>query len=1132
MKRLLNSPAFEILSQVRAYFEKCSKPGAIQKCCAVGLFSASLICLPVAYGQGRATLSGKIADAQQALIPGAKVTITQTSTGTRSATTSDAQGTYVFPSLPPSIYSISVSAGGFETYTETNIPLQADQSVTVDVNLKAGGSTETVNVSSVAAQIDTTTGTLSNVIGEQSVGDLPLNGRNAALLTEETPGVILGPVDNADQGVQKTFPAANTVSVNGARSADTNYMFDGGNNIDEYFGVNEPFPFPDALQEFSIEASNYSAEYGQNAGGVVNIVSRSGSNAFHGDLFEYVRNGKFNASNFFSSTVDPLKRNQFGGTVGGPVEIPHLARSKHTFFFVGYQRTIEHDEQGGVGSFLPTVANMNGDFSAFLSATNPNNPLGKVVQIVNPYTNQPYSGDMINPGTFSPVAVAIMKDMPAVTGDGAIFYQNPLIEGFNEILVRGDQDLGSADHLAAHFYRNSFSNVGVFNSSNLLTYADGSKIPVLSAEVTETHSFSPSLSNIVVLNYLREVSSRGPLPNVPDLTSFGVNIPQGPLNAIIGVSASGFFSFGTGAQAIFGRNSYTLSDDLHWVKGRHNLAFGVHVELAKVDVDSYFNNNGSFTFNTTNTNSALASFLLGYVGTFQQGNGQYLHDRDQFTGFYAQDSWRATNRLTLSLGLRYEPFEPWQERNHKVEQFNPAAYAAGRVSKVYPNALPGMLFPGDAGMPEQGVNPVFTDFMPRVGFAYDARGNGSLSVRGGGGMFYDTRQPGLMNSQASQATPFSTSVALTNPAGNFSNPYAGITDPFSGPPLPPSQYVFPTPVAVVGYDPSGIMQVALTYAYNLTIEKRLGSNTLARVAYAGSHSSHLFVNDQLNPSNYIPGSKLSATSREHFPGYTYIGVASMSGNATYNSLQGFIQRRVGNSLTVTGSYAYSKSMDTLPYNTIDTPVDNSSGDPYAIPIYMPNYKSLDIGPSDFDRKSVFSSAYVWALPKKTEGNEVLRGFLNGWETTGIIQAQSGQPLTVLAGSDISSTALNQDRAVWDGQRPYGNQSCNGKAVPCKGYLNAAHFSLPAPGTFGNVVKGSFRGPSYFDWDTGLSRSFPFEGSRSFELRAEYFNVINRNNLNNPTTTLSSGGFGAISSSSATESPITPRVAQFSAKLVF
>lgn len=222
--------------------------------------------------------------------------------------------------------------------------MQADQSVTANATLQLGGATQTVTVSAEQVEVDTSTGTLSNVIGGRSVDDLPLNGRNAAQLSEETPGVILGPVDNTDLGTQKTFPSALTISVNGARSADTNFMFDGGNNIDEYFSVNQPFPFPDALQEFSIQTSNYNAEYGQNAGGVVNIISKSGGDAFHGDLFEYVRNGMFNAANFFSSTVDPLKRNQFGGTVGGPVEIPGLGKSKHTYFFVGYQRTILHDK--------------------------------------------------------------------------------------------------------------------------------------------------------------------------------------------------------------------------------------------------------------------------------------------------------------------------------------------------------------------------------------------------------------------------------------------------------------------------------------------------------------------------------------------------------------------------------------------------------------------------------------------------------------------------------------------------------------------------------------------------------------------------------------------------------------------
>lgn len=367
-----------------------------------------------------------------------------------------------------------------------------------------------------------------------------------------------------------------------------------------------------------------------------------------------------------------------------------------------------------------------------------------------------------------------------------------------------------------------------------------------------------------------------------------------------------------------------------------------------------------------------------------------------------------------------------------------------------------------------------------------------------------------------------TSVDLTTPQGNFSNPYAGITDPFSGglyaPTAPPSQYVFPAPVSVITHDPSGIMHVALTYAYNLTIGKQLGRNTLARIAYVGSHSSHLFVDDDLNPSIYIAGSKLPANSRRYFPGYGDIGETSMSGNATYNSLQAFLQRRVGNRVNVMASYTYSKSMDTLPYNTQDVPFSGGSSQPHAIPIYDANYKRLDTGPSDFDRTHVFSGAYVWSLPKKNTGNEVLHGLLNNWQTTGIIQAQAGQPLTTLAGSDISGTALLADRAVWNGQRPYGNQACIDKAIPCTGYLNSADFSLPAPGTFGNVAKGSFRGPGYFDWDASLARSFPFEGSRAFELRAEYFNVINRNNLNNPTNSLASGGFGRISSSTANRVP--------------
>jgi hypothetical protein len=1101
-------------------------PGSrLQSCHLAGLLLALLASVPGAFAQGRTALSGTVADGQGALIPSAIVTVIQVNTGATTVATSNASGAYVFPSLPAANYSITATATGFKKFVQQGIVLQADQSVTLNLTLQLGETSQTVLVSADTAQVDTTTGTLSQVVGEESVNELPLNGRNAADLTEESAGVVLGPVDNSDQGVTKTFPAAVTVSINGARSADTNYMFDGGNNIDEYTNVNQPFPFPDALQEFSVQTSNYNAEYGQNAGGVVNIVSKSGGENYHGDLFEYVRNGMFNAANYFSNTVDPLKRNQFGSTLGGPVHIPHVITSKHTFFFAGYQKTILRDQQGGVNSFIPTQANMAGDFSALLNPSSPDNPLGKSIQIVNPRTGQPYPNNYIDPSTFDNAAVALMKDLPSVTGNGAVYYRNPLAQDFNEVLVRGDQDLGTADHITAHYYLNGFTNAGVLNTANLLTYSAQSHIQVQSALVSETHTFSAKLLNTFNGNYSREISTRGPVPNGPNITDFGVNITQPSINAITGVTAAGFFTLGATAGAAFQRNNYTFSDDLHWVKGNHNFAFGVHAEISKVDLNNQYNQPGTFTFNSNTTNYALSSFLLGYLYNFNQGAGQYFNDRNQFYGFYAQDSWKLAHKLTLDYGVRYEPFRPWQETMHRVEQFSPAAYAAGRKSLVYVNAPAGMVFPGDAGVPEQGVRSGYKNFMPRLGFAYDVFGDGRLSVRGGGGMFFDTRQPAIMNSIPSENSPFSLSVTLTDPQGPFSNPYQGITDPFPAPSVAPANFVFTPPVQVNAYDPSGTFQVPVMYDWNLTVEQRVGKNSTARIGYVSSHASHLFVDDDLNPATYLAGSTLGPNSRRYYPGYTDILEASMSGNSAYNSLQATFQEHVSKGLTATANYTYSKSIDTLPYNTGDTTPSSGPGAPYAIPIYQPNYKSLDIGPSDFDRTHVFSGSYVWDIPMLRDLSPILKAIVSNWQTTGILQMQSGQPVTITAGSDRSGTALLQDRAQWNGQNPYGAGACTSKA-PCKNYFNPAAFSLPASGTYGNAVKGAFRGPDYFDWDAGMVRNFPIKESAQLQFRAEYFNLINRDNLGNPISYVGSGGFGSITTA------ISPRIAQFSGKLIF
>lgn len=1071
------------------------------------------------------SIQGIVTDATGAVVVSATITAVSSETGTTNVVNTNGSGQYVFPSMRPATYSITVAASGFDKYVQKDLLLQANQSVTRNITLQLGSASQTVTVSTDSQQVDTSTGTLSQVIDTRRVNDLPLNGRNAAQLTTLVAGAVLAPNNGSDQGQTKTFPVAVTVSLNGSSADQTGYMLDGGNNIDSYTNVNAPFPFPDALREFSVETANYDAQYGQNAGGVVNIVTKSGTHAFHGDLFEYVRNRVFNARNYFASSVDPLKRNQFGGTLGGPLIIPHLISGQHTFFFVGDQKTILRNHAGDKSSFVPTQANLNGDFSALLSASNPANPLGQAIQIVNPFTGKQYANNFIDPSTFDPAAVAFVKDLPSVTGNGLVFYQNPIKQDFNEVVVRGDHDLGQTDHIVARYYLNHFTNAGVLNTSNLLTYSDQANIRVQNALLAETHSFTTNLLNNVTANYTREVSIRGPLPGAPNAASFGVNIWQPVQKSIQTLNVSGFFSVGDNPQATFQRNNYAFTEDLHWVKGNHSLAFGAHGETAKIDINSLFNQPGLFTFNSNTTNYALASFMLGYMSQFGQGSGQYFNNRNQFYGFYAQDNWRLTRKLTLNYGVRYEPFWEWRELKHRTERFSPEAYAAGTVSRVYTNAPRGLLFVGDPGVTEySGVKPVYTNFMPRVGFAYDVYGNGKMSVRGGFGVFYDTRQPGIMGGSVANSTPFSVAVTLTQPKGAFSNPYAGTANPFPTPSPAPADLVFPSPVQAFTYDPHGDYQVPVTYAWNTTIEQQFSNSTAMRLAYVGSHMSHALTSIELNPATYIPGSTLGTDARRLYQGYSNIVDTDMGASGTYHSLQATLQRRLTRGLEATANYTWSKALNDIPYGSGLT--GGSTNQSYVFPIYTPSYKRLDRGPADFDRRSVFTGSYVWTIPKMGEGNMLLRAVANGWQTMGIFQAFTGQPITLTAGKDASLTGLNQDRALYNGINAYGGMACSATAPHCVNYLNPAAFSVPANGSFGNVVKGSFRGPGYFDWDASLQRSFPLKGESNVQFRAEYFNLLNRTNLLNPTTSRSSGGFGSITSAN------DPRIAQLSLKLAF
>ncbi len=1078
----------------------------------------------VAHAQGLGQFVGIVTDPSGSAIPLAKITATEAGTGfTRSVMTNN-EGYYVIPSLRPSTYNLMVEATGFRSYYQEGVTLGADQKATVNVKLEVGAVTETVKVTGSAAQVDTSTATMKQVVDQHQIIELPLNGRNAAQLTLLVPGAVDSPNGGADQGQTKTFPGAVTYSTNGSRQNSINYQLDGGNNVDEYTNVNAPFPFPDALQEFSVQTSNYSAEYGQNAGGVVNIITRSGTNNLHGDVFEFVRNAEFNARPFFAKSRDQLKRNQYGGVIGGPIVIPKLYDGKNrTFFFFGYQGTRLRNTSSSSTAVVPTSANLAGDYSALLDPNSPGNPLKKVVNIIDPTTNQPFSGNMIPVSRYDPVSLNLVKMLPQASGDGTVFYSKPTAQNFYDVLARVDHSLSSSDRLTGRYFAASFSTPAVLDPANLLTYQDFAAILSQNALIQETHIFRPNLLNDLRINYAREAAGRGAAADAPNMTDLGVtNLYQPPTKGIQSIGVTGFFSFGDNLKATFVRNNFTLADDLRWVKGDHSFSFGFHGELSRVDIDNDFLRAGTFSFTADYTNYAVASFLLGKLRNFRQGAGEFKNNRDHFLGWYIQDNWRVHPRLTLNLGLRYEPYFPWREVRGRVEQFRPDAYWAGTTSTQFTNAPPGLFFPGDPGVPENGTNPVYTNFMPRVGLAYDLTGNGKTSLRAGAGSFYDTRLNGVFNNRFVDVTPFSPQLTITDPVGPFSNPLLGQVNPFPSPFPPPKDSFFPLPVLVVTGDPTGVYKVPVVYNWNLAIERQVASDIVARVAYVGSHTSHLMIPLELNPAVYMPGSTLGTDARRIFKNYQYITEADQSGNSSYNSLQLSMEKRFSRNLSFSMNYTWAKSLDNVAQNYNATgPADGGS---YTLPWYFDQSNMLDRGPSDFDHTHRFVASWVWQSPAMTHLNPALRAVAGSWQLSGVFQAQSGGPLTILAGQDRSQTNLGRDRAIISGE-PYGAGACKNSA-PCVDFLNPASFGLPAVGTFGTLGKGVFRGPGLANVDMGLFKNFPIGERWRFQFRAEFFNLLNRVNLNDPTNSVAAGGFGSIRGSR------DPRIGQLALKLYF
>jgi outer membrane receptor protein involved in Fe transport len=1108
---------------------------------------------PLSLAQGLGSIVGTIADPSGAAVASAKITCTQADTGVTREATSNSDGYYVIPSLTPAKYVVTVRMSGFSD-EKAEVTLLADQTLTMNLKLRLGGTTETVTVTGAELQVDTTTSTLTQVIEQRRLVELPLNGRNAAQLTLLVPGALNSPSGGADQGTTKTFPGAVTISANGARQNMVSYQLDGGNYLDEYTNVNQPFPFPDALQEFSVQTSNYSAEYGQNAGAVVNVVTKSGTNNFHGDAFEFLRNALFNARNFFAPLVvnvngqpfatkdmgrDQLKRNQFGGTIGGPII------HDRTFFFGGFQATRLRNLGNVTSSTVPTQADIN----AFTAGG----------------------------GVIDPTVAKLLPLLPVQPTNRTVSFARPDHQDFYDAIGRVDHAFSQSDRLSVRYDYNYFSKAAVFVPTNILTYADGSKITNQNYLIHETHVFRPTLINDFRFSYAREKASRGPASDVPSVQSLGSLISFQPKpNAIQQVRVSGGFNFGDNPNADFVRNNFSWSDDVSWVKGKHDLRFGGVIERSRVDLKNLFFQPGEFSFcnptpgagQTTSQvlfNNFLAGVLCDYSGNlgFRQGAGEFKNNRGLFSGVYAQDNYKISRRLTLNLGLRYEPVLPWREIKGRVEQFRLNGLIAGVRSTQFPNAPPGVYFPGDPGVPQNGVDPNWKNFAPRVGFALDVFGDGKTSLRGGAGMFYDARLTGIVNNRFVDATPFSPQLILSTAAGAVKP--GTLTDPlctlsstqklagctaqanlFPAPFPPPSSAAFALNLLVVSWDPNRNYQTPTLYNWNLAIERQLPSNVLVRAAYVGSHGSHLKetiafnvspvgggpprLNALLDPGNKNPRAVFATTNNGPTQDAQDI-------NSVYHSLQVSAEKRMSHGLTILGNYTYSKSIDDLPNGggVADIGADTVSPRPWDDPLRH----QFDRGPSDFDHTHRFVASYVWELPGLTTANGFARRVFGGWQFGGLVSAQTGRPFTVLSGVNSSSagsrTGIGQDRADLVGN-PYGAGACAAAKITttsCVDWLNPNAFQSNALNTFGNIGKGSFRLPGSFSWDMGLSKNFSFTERWRLQFRAEFFNIFNRANFMDDGASLtnfqklsSKNSFGAI------QQAADPRIGQLALKLFF
>jgi hypothetical protein len=1075
------------------------------------------------FGQSFSQITGAVRDASGLAVPGAEITMTQTAQGLVRTAVSSADGTYVLPSLPIGPYRMEVKKNGFSTYVQDGIVLQVDTAPAIEVILKVGVVSEQIQVEAAAAMVETHSTGVGQVVNQQQVVDLPLNGRSVTQLitlagaSTTVPAAYGASPSSGNLVSSKNYPNEALVSVAGGALNGLTYLMDGGTHNDPFNNLNLPLPFPDAVQEFKVETSALPAQYGQHSAGAVNVVTKSGGNAFHGDAFEFVRNYDFNARDFFAPVRDNLKRNQFGGTVGGPI------RKNKLFFFLGYQDTIVKSAPASSFANVPTPAMLQGNMAPYET-----NCFATPQKLKAPYVN-----NVLPLSQVSPQAVKMASYFPVGPGDcGLTTYTLIANQNENMGLAKIDYQINAKQSIFGRYYITHSLVPSSFTGTELSVLNAGTDDEVNSIVLGHTYILGAG-----ALNTFRATMNRVGITKfqVPILTPSSIGV-QGVYEALpnySNINITGDFNSAGGfaTPGLVATTTYQVGDDFSLIKGSHQMQFGgTYIRPGQNSTFCVYCN-GLFTFSGAVTGSAFGDFISGTLSSFTDANITHDNERWNYFGIYAQDTWKFNSRLTLNYGLRWEPYFAGSILNGWVTHFSQQNFNSNVHSTIYPNAPVGTLFAGDPGFQTSNRpnNTRWNDFAPRFGLAWDPKGDGRTVIRASWGMFYDMPHTLFYYNYASEP-PWGESITLTNPPGGFANPWLGYP---GGNPYPTklnSSFVFPT----AGYYETVPLNVHVTYLeqWNVALQRQIGTSWLFKASYMGNNTIHLWTDQELNPAIYVPGNCLAgqygltaagpcsttATTQarrtltqlnpSQGPLYGNLEYLDDGGTGSYNSVILSAEHRLSNHFMVLANYTWS--------HCISDPVTSElSG-----PVYTnPANRRFDRGNcTQIDTRHNFNLSAVLQSPKfASRAMEMVAG---NWQLSPIFGAHSGGYFTATTGADNALNGIG-------GQRPNqtaSNVYCANQSISC--WMSLSAFASPAAGTFGNTGNNTLLGPGYFDVDIAVSRRFNVRERQQLEIRGEAFNIQNRANFLNPTAATNSSNFGKILTD------VSPRIMQFAVKYSF